>query len=184
MGFWSKQVQKHDFWTRNEGDITDLNKSPISHSVLVQKLWFWTRFKADRSGFHDPYPYPHLPIPVTHMGSKTCDIPYQLGGPKKVWTITEYGLSQIWVEAETIVIFHYPGLFNYSGISFLPWKMLILIIFHALQLQITMGINKTKKVGIIELFGQLKVAGSRFASGRNDNVLSLLELRSFAPRRK
>ena len=28
--FWSKQVQKHDFWTRNEGDITDLFKSVIS----------------------------------------------------------------------------------------------------------------------------------------------------------
>src|ERR1700735_146426 len=68
-------VQKHDFWTRNEGDIADLNKSPISHSVLVQKLCFWTLLKADGSGFHDPYPYPRLPVPVTRTGSKTRDIP-------------------------------------------------------------------------------------------------------------
>jgi len=27
----------------------------------------------------------------------------QLGGPKKVWTITEYGLPRIWVTAETTV---------------------------------------------------------------------------------
>ena len=27
----------------------------------------------------------------------------QLGGPKKVWTIREYGLSQVWVKAETTV---------------------------------------------------------------------------------
>ena len=75
-GFRSKQVQKHDFWTRNEGDITDLNKSAISHSVLVQKICFWTCLKADGSGFYDPYPYPRLPVPVTRTGSKTRDIPY------------------------------------------------------------------------------------------------------------
>ena len=73
--FWSKRVQKHDFWTRNEGDITDLNKSAISHSVLIQKLCFWTRLKADGSGLHDPYPYPRLPVPVTRTGSKTRGIP-------------------------------------------------------------------------------------------------------------
>jgi GMP synthase-like glutamine amidotransferase len=28
----------------------------------------------------------------------------QLGGPKKVWTIREYGLSQVWVKAETTVL--------------------------------------------------------------------------------
>ena len=27
----------------------------------------------------------------------------QLGGPKKVWTITEYGLPRIWVTAEMTV---------------------------------------------------------------------------------
>jgi hypothetical protein len=27
----------------------------------------------------------------------------QLGGPKKVWTIREYGLSQVWVKAEATV---------------------------------------------------------------------------------
>ena len=63
--FRSKWVQNHDFWTRNERDITYLNKSAISHSVLVQKLWFWTRLKVDGSGFHDPYPYPRLPVSVT-----------------------------------------------------------------------------------------------------------------------
>src|ERR1700761_1512986 len=102
MGFGSKRVQKHDFWTRNEGDMTDLNKSAISHSVLVQKLCFWTRNEGDMTdlnksaishsvlvqklcfwsrlkahgyGFHDPHPYPRLPVPVTRTGSKTRDIP-------------------------------------------------------------------------------------------------------------
>ncbi len=28
----------------------------------------------------------------------------QLGGPKKVWTIREYGLPQVWVKAETTVL--------------------------------------------------------------------------------
>ena len=27
----------------------------------------------------------------------------QLGGPKKVWTVRECGLSQVWVKAETTV---------------------------------------------------------------------------------
>ena len=80
-GFRSKRVQKHDFWTRNEGDMSDLNKSAISHSVLIHKLCFWTRLKAHGYGFHDPHPYPRLPVPVTRMGSKTCDIPYKGPGP-------------------------------------------------------------------------------------------------------
>ena len=28
----------------------------------------------------------------------------QLGGPKKLWTIREYGLPQVWVKAETTVV--------------------------------------------------------------------------------
>ena len=57
--FWSKQVQKHDFWTRNEGDMTDLHlhKSTISHSVLIQKLCFWTRLTCTRTRAY-PYLWP------------------------------------------------------------------------------------------------------------------------------
>ena len=28
----------------------------------------------------------------------------QLGGPKNVWTIREYGLPQVWVKAETTAV--------------------------------------------------------------------------------
>ena len=46
--FQSKQVQKHDFWTRNEGDMTDLNNSAISHSVLdsFESSWVWLSWPA------------------------------------------------------------------------------------------------------------------------------------------
>ena len=96
--FWSKQVQKHDFWIRNEGDITDLNKSAISHSVLIQKLCFWTRLKADRSGFHDPYPYPRLPVPMTRTGSKTRGISYSAGIGSVIFNPTIKGEKMCSVE--------------------------------------------------------------------------------------
>ena len=34
----------------------------------------------------------------------------QLGGPKKVWTIREYGLSQVWVKTETTVSYSHQNL--------------------------------------------------------------------------
>ena len=46
-----KQVQKHNFWTKTEGDTADLLKSVISLSCLVQKICFWTRLKARLTGY-------------------------------------------------------------------------------------------------------------------------------------
>ena len=36
----------------------------VSPSVLLQKICFWSCSKSHRYGFHDPYPYLRLPIPV------------------------------------------------------------------------------------------------------------------------
>jgi len=44
----------------------------------------------------------------------------QLGGPKKVWTIREYGLSQVWVKAETTVIAVRPSKGDYTLLSTRP----------------------------------------------------------------
>ena len=40
-------------------------KLAVSLSVLVQKICFWTRLKADGLGYRDPHPTRALPVPVT-----------------------------------------------------------------------------------------------------------------------
>src|ERR1700761_5349541 len=41
----------------------------VSPSVLVQKICFWTRLKADGLGYCDPHPTRVLPVPVTQGGT-------------------------------------------------------------------------------------------------------------------
>jgi hypothetical protein len=55
----------------------------------------------------------------------------QLGGPQKVWTIREYGLSQVWVKAEATV---YPVIKAYCRVRHRQEKIPTLVIWLRIRL--------------------------------------------------
>ena len=57
----------------------------------------------------------------------------QLGGPKKVWTITEYGLSQVWVKAETTVVINaFQSPFQFMSLIRIPFSISLIWAVHTI----------------------------------------------------
>src|SRR6266567_8616445 len=71
-GFTRQNATKN---VENGGEMPEIHpismiftKLAISHSVLHQKTYSWTRFLGGGYGNPYPYPDPSIPIPATRMG--------------------------------------------------------------------------------------------------------------------
>jgi hypothetical protein len=71
---------------------TIFTKQNIAHSTLHQKTWSWACLKGHKYLKCYLYPYPYLPLCITHIGLQTLAFFYKLVG-KCMGTVCPHGLQ-------------------------------------------------------------------------------------------